>query len=121
MTKLDLEELERLVLAEVESYRNEVPQDALGRPFSDEKVERLLAELKAALVKPEWRTVRMRDTPEQNERQPQESRLCVLVADDTELYELYYDPSNDDFFLAMGDPPETIGVRGDAVGCFMAR
>ena len=32
-----------------------------------------------------------------------------------------YDPSPAPFVLACGDPPETFGVRGDVVGCFMAR
>ena len=48
-------------------------------------------------------------------------RQCVLVAADGEGFELYYDPADEEFVLAMGDPPRTIGVRGDAVGCFMAR
>jgi hypothetical protein len=27
----------------------------------------------------------------------------------------------EDFVLASGSPPQTFGVRGDAVGCLMAR
>jgi hypothetical protein len=113
---VNLEELERYVLDEIESYRYEVPEGALGRPFSAEKVERLLSEMRAALVKPEWRVVEKRDMPDEFEL-----RRCVLVADDRDSYELYYDPLEEDFVLAIGDPPQTFGVRGDAVGCFMAR
>lgn len=51
-----------------------------------------------------------------------ESRRCVLVADDLAGFQLFDDPLEEDFVLAAdGDPPETLGVRGDAVGCFMAR
>lgn len=117
----DLEELQRLVLGEIESYRYEIPEGALGRPHSDEWVARQLGEMRAALVKPHWRVVEMRDTSESMTRETPELRRCVLVADDGNVYQLYYDPVEEDFVLAFGDPPETFGVRGDAVGCFMAR
>jgi hypothetical protein len=49
-------------------------------------------------------------------------RECFMVADDRAGYELYFDPVSNDFVLAYsGDPPSTFNVRGDAVGCFMAR
>jgi hypothetical protein len=121
---LSLEELERAVLAELESYRYEVSENALGRPHSDEWVDGQLAEMRAALVKPEWRVVEKRDTHEETRREVPELRQCVLVAVDSSpdgYAELYYDPLEDDFVLASGDPPRTFGVRGDAVGCFMAR
>ena len=118
---LNLEELQRFVLDELESYRYEVPEGALGRPHSDAWVERQLAEMRAALVTPEWRVVRQNDTPEEPPGMP-ELRRCVLVADDRDAYQLYYDPLEEDFVLAFsGNPPDTFGVRGDAVGCFMAR
>ena len=53
---------------------------------------------------------------------PADVRECFLVADDKEGYELYFDPTSNDFVLAYsGNPPSTFNVRGDAVGCFMAR
>jgi hypothetical protein len=112
---LNLGDLERAVVDELDSYRYEVPEGLLGRPASDEWVERQLAELRSALVKPEWRVVLMNDSGES------EARRCVLVADDGKGHGLYYDPTEQDFVLAAGDPPETLGVRGDPVGCFMAR
>ncbi len=121
MSEIDLDELERFVLVEIESYEYHVPQGALGKPLSDEKVEALLADMRASLVKPEWQVVHLRDTFEQIDRNPPERRRCVLVADDGEVYGLYYDPVEEEFVLAAGDPPETRGVRGDAVGCWMAR
>ncbi|MDQ3671442.1 MAG: hypothetical protein M3364_03250 [Actinomycetota bacterium] len=119
---LNIEELERSVLADLESYRYEVSHNAFGRPLSDEWVQGQLAEMRAALVKPEWRLVEMRDTPEQIHRDPPELRECVVVAEDARGdADLYYDPLEGEFVLASGDPPQTFGVRGDAVGCFMAR
>jgi hypothetical protein len=119
---VDLEALEQSVLHEVDSYRDEIPGDAaLGRPWAPEKVDQLLDEMRAALVKPEWRVVAIRDTFEQVDRNAPERRRCALVADDGHTYELYYDPREEEFVLAMGAPPETIGVRGDPVGCWAAR
>ena len=121
MSETDLGELERFVLAEIESYEYTVPEGALGKPFPDTEVEALVAGMRAALVKPEWHVVQLRDTVEQLKRTSPERRRCVLVADDGEAYRLYYDPVEEDFFLAVGNPPETFGVRGDAVGCWMSR
>jgi hypothetical protein len=114
---IDLRELQRSVLDELESYQYDVPDAALGRPRSDEWVGRQLAEIRRALVKPEWRVVDMSKTAH-----PSGVRQCVLVADDRNGNQLYYDPVEREFFLASdGDPPEAFGVSGDAVGCFMAR
>jgi hypothetical protein len=116
---MNLAELEQFVLDEIASYRYEVSGRALGQAFSDEKVERLLAEMRAALVKPEWRMVDTSNTGAVA-RGLAEPRRCALVAED-DTYQLYYDPAEDEFTLASGDPPATIGVDGDAVGCWMAR
>lgn len=81
-----------------------------------------LSEMRIALVEPRWATVQIRDTIEQINAAMPLLRECVLVADDREGYELYYDPEEKEFFLAYsGNPPTTFNVRGDAVGCFMAR
>ena len=116
---MNLEELEQFVLDEIASYRYEVPEGALGRPLSNDEVERLLAEMQAALVKPEWHMVDTSDTSAVASGLT-ERRRCALVADDG-TNRLYYDPVEGEFALAMGDPPTTIGVNGDAVGCWMAR
>jgi hypothetical protein len=112
-------ELERYVLEEIESYRYEVPEGTLGRQLPNEKVEQLLGEMREALVPPEWRVVEQRDAHEDAQNEP--ARRCILVADDREGYQLFFDPAQGDFVLAHGDPPRTMGIRGDAVGCFMAR
>jgi hypothetical protein len=120
----NLEEIRRYVLEEIASYRYEVDQAATGKPPSDEWVARQIAALRAALVEPEWRVVQKRDAPAESARETPELRHCVLIAVDRDpdgYAELYFDPYEEDFVVASGDPPQTFGVRGDAVGCFMAR
>jgi hypothetical protein len=73
-------------------------------------------------VEPRWVTVQIKDTPDQWDADPPILRSCVLIADDRNGYELYFDPEQNDFVLAYaGDLPSTFMVRGDSVGCFMAR
>ena len=47
----------------------------------------------------------------------------MLVADDLKGTVLAFDPIEKEFLLAVSqkDALLTIGVRGDAIGCFMAR
>jgi hypothetical protein len=121
---IDLKEVQRLVLDALDSYEYEVPAGALGRPHAEDWVARHLEEMRGALVEPEWQVVVQRDTPDGRPREVPEIRACVLVALDPSpdgYAELYYDPVEGEFVLASGDPPETFGVWGDAVGCFMAR
>jgi hypothetical protein len=88
-----------------------------------EWVVRQLAEMRAALVDPVLRLIQISDSVEQARGEsPPAVRECFLVADDRGGYELYFDPTSNDFVLAYsGNPPSTFNVRGDAVGCFMAR
>ena len=116
-----LEELQQFVLDEIESYRYRVSKGALGRPFTDEEIQRRLAEMRALLVEPEWRVVVMDDTADGAQLETPEHRRCILVADDPDTHEMYYDPQEEPFFLAHDNPPRTLGVWGDAVGYFLAR
>jgi hypothetical protein len=120
---MDISELRQSVESEIASYTYSVHKEALGQPMSKEWVSAQLKEMLGALVDPAWRTIAIRDSVEQarGEAEP-ELRQCVIVADDQEGYELYYDPLAQEFVLAYsGNPPTTFNVRGDAVGCFMAR
>lgn len=65
----------------------------------------------------------LRDTHEQIATDPAILRKCVIVADDLKETILAFDPIENGFLLAVKqkDALLTIGVRGDAVGCFMAR
>jgi hypothetical protein len=120
---MNISELRELIEQEIDSYIHEDAPDAIGSPMSKEWVVKQLAEFKSALVQPAMRIVQVSDTVQQMRLEiKSEMRECILVADDREGYELYYDPIQDDFFLAhSGNPPTTFNVRGDAVGCFLSR
>lgn len=120
---MDLVALRKSLEQQIASYVYEVPQGAVGRPMASEWVVSQLTEMRSALVEPSWRGVAIRDSVAQalGEQEP-ELRQCVLVADDQNGYELFYDPLEKNYVLAYsGEPPTTFNVRGDAVGCFMAR
>lgn len=120
---MNLTELRLRVEAEIASYVYVVPEGAIGRPMPSEWVATQLAEFKSALVEPTWREIIIGDSVQQMLGKAEtEIRECVLVADDREGYQLYYDPLQEDFVLAYaGNTPPTAFLRGDAVGCFMAR
>ena len=119
---MNLAELRRKVESEIEDYVYEVPPSAVGTPWPQEKVDAQLSEFRASLVDPKWEKVVIRDTHEQRLAEAPPVRDCILVANDSKGYKLYYDPEEGNFVLASdANPPETFGVRGDAVGCFMAR
>jgi hypothetical protein len=89
----------------------------------DKWVAAQLAEMRQALVEPAWRTIAICETVQQMRGEAAPAlRKCILVANDQKGYELYFDPLQNEFVLAYsGNPPTTFNVRGDAVGCFMAR
>jgi len=110
------EELEEFVLDEISSYRYGVSDGSLGRPFSSEKVELLLTEMRAALVKSEWR-MGTRPTCAAG-RGLAEPRRCALVAED-DTFELYYDPVEGEYAPATGELPQRSEstVTPSAAGC----
>lgn len=120
---MDLVALRAAVENEIENYVYEVHPEAIGQPLPQEWIDAQLAEMRVALVQPVWRDIRIQASYEQARGTTGcETRPCVLVADDREGYELYFDPTQGNFVLAYsGNPPVTFNVRGDAVGCFMAR
>jgi hypothetical protein len=120
---MDIRDLRRTIEQEIDSYVYEHHKAAMGTPMPQEWAARQLAEMRASLVDPVPRSIEIRDSVEQLRGEaPPLVRECFLVADDKEGYELYFDPMSNDFVLAYsGDPPSTFNVRGDAVGCFMAR
>jgi hypothetical protein len=79
--------------------------------------------MRSALVAPYWTEVDIRDTFEQVSSDVSPCRSCAVVADNGHGTLLLFDPTGNDFLLAVrsGDGLRSIGVRGDAVGCFMAR
>jgi hypothetical protein len=120
---MNTRDLRRTIEQEIASYVYEPHPGAKGTPMPQEWVKQQLAEMRDALVDPVLRSVEIRDSVGQLRGEvPPDFRECFLVADDGEGHELYFDPASNDFVLAYsGDPPSTFNVRGDAVGCFMAR
>ena len=120
---MDTRDLRRRIEQEIASYVHQSHPAAQGTPLPEEWVARQLAEMRNALVDPVLRVVEIRDSVAQLRGEvPPIVRECFMVADDREGNELYFDPTSNDFVLAYsGSPPSTFNVRGDAVGCFMAR
>jgi hypothetical protein len=117
---VDLEELAKRVSAEIDNYVYEYPDGMIGRPLSAETIGDHLQKMRAALIKPYWAEITLRDTLEPTNATV---RRCAVVADDTKGTVLAFDPVAGNFLLAcqLGDALESFGIDGDAVGCFMAR
>lgn len=120
---MNLTELRHQVEAEIASYAYDVPKEAMGSLMPREWVEAQLSEFKAALVEPTWCKIMIGDlTAQILGKEKSEYRECVLVADDGKGHQLYYDAKHKDFVLAYSDKtPPFAFLRGDSVGCFMAR
>jgi hypothetical protein len=120
---MDLETLRRIVENDIASYRYEFPAGCVGNPWTAERIEAQLAVMRSALVDPYWVDVEVRDTFEQIIANELLSRKCAVVADDTRGSIVVFDPIERGFALVEkhDDRLISIGVRGDAVGCFMSR
>jgi hypothetical protein len=120
---MDLEALRRAVENAIESYRYVIPLQTVGNAWKPSKIKTELAAMRAALVVPYWVNVEQRDTFEQISAHKAPSIECVVVADDARGNLLAFDPIEDEFLLVQryDGRLSTCGVRGDAVGCFMAR
>lgn len=118
----ELKTLRARVEAEIDAYVYSLPESAIGNPWPSNKVSRLLNEFRQALVDPYLTDVEIRDTFEQVKLDQGPRQRCIVVADNREGYYLLYDPNAHDFFLAQKVKGILIslGVRGDAVGCFLA-
>jgi hypothetical protein len=111
--------LRQRVEKEIETYVCDFPDDAIGNPWSQAAIQHGLAKFRASLVEPYWTEVEIRDTYEQ---------VGMIegprsVADDGKGMLLLFDPAENSFVLAErgSEGLITFGVRGDAVGCFLAR
>ena len=121
--KHGLDALRIRVQRDVESYVYTVPEGALGNPLPTDRVQTLMDELKAALVEPYMTSVALRDAFDQCAVDPPTTVQYAIVADDG-VNVVFYDDTADEFGLAQRGSSggiETIGVRGDVVGVFMAR
>ena len=121
--EVDLSRLRQRVEKEIETYVYDFPDNAIGNPWTDAAIQRGLAKFRASLVEPYWTEVEIRDTFEQVGMIEGPRRKCAAVADDGKGMFLLFDPTEDSFVLAERQSTglTTFGVRGDAVGCFLAR
>lgn len=122
-TEADLLHLRQRVENEIETYVYDFPDTAIGKPWSDAKIQEGLEEFRACLIEPYWAEVEIRDTFEQCGMAVAPRRTCAVVADDGKGILLMFDPFEHSFVLAERGKTGliTFGVRGDAVGCFLAR
>jgi hypothetical protein len=107
---------------EIREYVYPRSEASVGLPWSEGQVWSGLEKMRRALVDPYWAEVQVRETLEQINLGRASKITCAVVADDREGTLLVWDPAEDEFLLAMkveGDL-NSIGVRGDAVGCFLA-
>ncbi len=114
--------LRRDVEREIAEYVYEVPAGAIGMPLSPEQIRADLDAMRLCLVEPRWEEVLVCNTAEQIETGAGLIRNCVTLAED-DGYVLLFDPIDNEYHLAWRSEVglRTWGVRGDAVGCFIAR
>ena len=119
----DLSLLSQRVVKEIETYHYDFPDNAIGNPWTDAAIQNGLAQIRASLIEPYWAEVEIRDTFEQVGMIAGPRRKCAVVADDGKGMLLLFDPAEDSFVLAERGSTglTTFGVRGDAVGYFLAR
>ncbi len=122
-SEIDLARLREEIEKEIDSYVYDFPDSAIGKPWSDAAIRKGLEDLRACLIAPYWAEVELRDTLEQINMAVALRRKCAAVADCGHGMLLMFDPSEESFVLAETGKTGliTFGVRGDAVGCFLAR
>jgi len=118
---IDLAKLRADIQQEVSEYPVPPPRDpaAVGSALSAEWFEQGLAEMREALVDPYVTDAVWFD----HLTQQRVSRPVAVVADDQGAHVVALDLEGDEFelFFRSDDALHSMNVRGDAVGCFLAR
>jgi hypothetical protein len=116
------QQLRREVERQISGYVYGVPAGAVGTPFPAGEIRTLLDAMRLYLVAPRWEEVHIRNTPEEIRTGVGVRRMCVTMAED-DGYVLVFDPVDEEYHLAWRSEHGlgTWGVKGDAVGCFLAR
>jgi hypothetical protein len=114
--------LRRELEHQVAGYVYEVPAGAMGKPLPVDEISSLLNAMRLCLVQPCWEEVNICNTPQESWTGVGVRRMCVTMAED-KGYVLVFDPVDEQYHLAWRsvDGLGTWGVRGDGVGCFIAR
>jgi len=111
-------ELER----QIAGYVYEYPEGAIGGPLPDDVIRTCLNSMRSCLVEPHWEEVNICNTSEESRNGLGVKRMCVTMAEDG-AYVLVFDPVDEEYHLAWRGEHGlgTWGIRGDGVGCFIAR
>lgn len=114
--------LRREIERQISGYVYEVPAGAIGTPLSADEIRADLHTMRLCLVEPRWEEVHICNTPEEIRTGVGARRKCVTMAED-EGYVLAFDPVDEEYHLAWRSERGlgTWGIRGDALGCFIAR
>jgi hypothetical protein len=114
--------LRREVESEISGYVYEHPADAMGSPLPADEIRALVNDVRLHLVEPHWEEVNICNTLEESRTGEGVGRMCVTMAEE-KGYVLVFDPVDEEYHLAWRGEHGlgTWGVRGDAVGCFIAR
>lgn len=115
--------LRRAVENEINTYEYATPSGGIGSPTPADRVAAELTAMRSALVTPYWADVDIRDTLQQVSADKGPRLRCAVVADDGRGSLLLFDPTQNDFLVALRHDGglRSVGLQGDAVDCFMAR
>ena len=107
---------------QISGYVYEVPAGAIGSPLPDHQIRADLNTMRLCLVEPHWEEVNICNTGEEARTGVGVKRMCVTMAEE-EGYVLVFDAIDAQYHLAWRSEHGlgTWGVRGDGVGCFIAR
>jgi hypothetical protein len=116
------QQLRREVERQISGYAYKVPAGAIGTPLSADEIRTMLSAMRFCLVEPRWEQVNICNIPEEIRTGVGVTRTCVTMAED-ECYVLVFEPLHEEYHLAWRSERGlgTWGIRGDAVGCFLAR
>jgi hypothetical protein len=114
--------LRRELENEISGYVYEHPADAIGSPLPADAIRAHLNSMRFCLVDPRWEEVNVCNTREEAWIGVGAKRMCVTMAE-VEGYVLVFDPVDEEYHLAWRGERGlgTWGIRGDGVGCFIAR
>jgi hypothetical protein len=114
--------LRRELDQQISGYVYEAPAGAIGSPLPADEIRAYLNSMRLCLVEPRWEEVKVCNTREESWTGVGVARTCVTMAED-EGYVLVFDPVDEQYHLAWRSEYGlgTWGVRGDGVGCFIAR
>ena len=121
---MNKDDLKKFCENDVLTYQYEVPDSAVGNALPKEKIEHELKLIAPTIVDPYLEKMTLGDTYDQTFSDEPEYKELWVVSDDKEGCKVFYDPDEKEFGLAMykdKETPQTIGVRGDFVGVFLAK